>query len=378
MPLRSARAALALTIVAVTSGLAFAACSGGDALPPAKDASAEAASPTPEQIFRAIEPQLVAQCGGTGGQCHVNGTFASAPKWLGPPDKYASAKAYRGILPATGDPDDSILLTQIEHTGPSLQSNKDLFGRVRTWIGAELASSTAKLPSSALVQVNDGLNTIDLPSVGAKVTFSAQTNNDVITLSAIRLTAGKTAVRFKDPFFVVVPQKGKIVTDPTVNGFETGLVTLNAAASADIGTLILIRWQAGNKVKIVFKVLEAAQPNADAGPTGECTALDVFKQKASPAFQTDVPLVDGGTRSCFFCHSGGDDVAKNALDLSQLTTNPGAACAQARNYVNFADRGKSIIILNPTGQANPSHPVQALQASGPVVTAIRAWVDAEK
>jgi hypothetical protein len=367
-----------MIIVVATGGLVFAACGGGDAAPPARDASAEAASPTPEQLFRALEPQLVGQCGGTGGQCHVNGTFASAPKWLGPPDAYASSKAYRGILPATGDPDDSILLTQIEHTGPSLQSNKDLFGKVRTWVGAELASSTAKLPSSALVLVNDGLNTIDLPSVGAKVTFSAQTNNDVITLAAIRLTAGKTALRFKDPFFVVVPAKGKVVTDPTVNGFETGLVTLNPGAAADIGTLILIRWQAGNKVKIVFKVLEAAPPSADAGPTGECTALSVFTQKAAPAFQTEVPLVEGGTHSCFYCHSGADDVAKNALDLSQLTTNPAAACAQARNYINFADRAKSIIILNPTGQANPSHPVQALQESGPVVTAIRAWVDAEK
>jgi len=342
-------------------------------------------SPTPEQLFRALQGELVQQCGGTNGVCHVNGTFKEAPKWLSNPDPYVSAKAYRGILPASGDPHDSLLLTQVEHTGTSLQSIPQLFDRVRQWVGAELATQTEKLAATTPVSVATGPNILDLAPLGpglegAQLTFVAQINGSVLSLSNMRLQAGAGAsVRIDSPFFVVVPQTGKVVTDPVVNGFSGELVAPKGG-STDFynGAIILIRWEPTAKLKLVFRKIQSFNEVVEAGPSGQCTALDSFKTNAVPAFQQSVPLVEGGTQTCFFCHSGGSDSAKAALDLTLINSDPAAACAQTRNFVNFQDKTKSIVILNPTGQANPNHPVQALDPNGAVVNGIRAWVNAEQ
>ena len=97
----------------------------------------------PPGMFHALEADLVATCGGAGGQCHVNGTFMSAPKWLAGPDVYTSCKDYPGNIPASNDPLDSKLLTQVVHEGPALIDTKSLFDRVREWVVAEVAARGA-------------------------------------------------------------------------------------------------------------------------------------------------------------------------------------------------------------------------------------------
>ncbi len=373
-------------VAAATLSLYSAACSSDDQAQPKSDGGADGtAGLTPEQMFRALQPELIARCGGTNGVCHVNGSLNAAPVWLGNPDPYVSAKNYRGVLPASGDPHDSIILTQVEHTGPSLQSTPPLFGKVQEWVGAELNAMTAKLPAAGPFAVVDGPNTIDLGKVlpgvtdGAKLTFNGSSQNNVLSMTNIRITAGPgSAMKMDSPFFVVVPEKGKVIADPNVNGFAGELVVAaNESKDFYSGSMIILPFPLKTQLKLVFKKLEKPA-GIDAGPSGECTALDVFQSQALPQFQASIPLVEGGTSSCVFCHGGGNETAVNAMDLTALGSDPKVACAQARNWINFSDKSKSVIILNPTGAANPNHPVQALPANGPIVMGIKAWVDAEK
>ncbi len=380
------RIGVSCVLVSTSLSLYLIACGDDDAAANKGDGGSDAtAALTPEQMFRALQPELLARCGGPNGVCHVNGSFNQAPVWLGNPDPYVSAKAYRGILPASGDPKDSIILTQIEHTGPSLQSTPALLGKAQEWVAAELAASIRKLPAAGPVPVVEGQNTIDLSKVvpgvtdGAKLTFLGTTQNNVLTMTNLKVTAGAgSGMRMDSPFFVIVPEKGKTIADPNVNGFSGEMTVLpNETKDFYSGTMILLPFPAKTQIKVVFKKLEKPA-SLDGGAGGECTALGVFQSSAIPAFTASVPLVEGGTSTCVFCHGGGNETAVNAMDLTALGSDPKTACAQARNWINFSDKSKSLIILNPTGAANPNHPVQALPDNGPVVSGIRAWVDAEK
>ena len=97
-------------------GLGVFACSDDKADPNTSKVGAD-----PEPLFRGLEADLVKTCGGTNGTCHVRGSFQQAPTWLGGPDTYATIRKYRGVLPATKEVGDSILLTQIRHAGPALK-----------------------------------------------------------------------------------------------------------------------------------------------------------------------------------------------------------------------------------------------------------------
>ena len=99
--------------------------------------------------------------------------------------------------------------------------------------------------------------------------------------------------------------------------------------------------------------------------------------------------VDGGApvvvgqKSCIGCHGAepgaGDapDEAVQAFDLRGIDTDPAAACGQARNWINFQDKDQSTILLNPTGKGNPVHPMAPVPESDPIVSGIKAWVQAE-
>src|SRR5262245_33792830 len=129
--------ALSLLAVSVVFGLglavsSMAGCSDDKAAlePQVRDGGRDGTTTTltPEQMFRALEPELKQTCGPANKGCHIAGTTANAPKWLAEPDAYVSAKAYPGVLPASGDVGDCILLTQIQHTGPALSETPKLFG----------------------------------------------------------------------------------------------------------------------------------------------------------------------------------------------------------------------------------------------------------
>jgi hypothetical protein len=66
------------------------------------------------------------------------------------------------------------------------------------------------------------------------------------------------------------------------------------------------------------------------------------------------------------------------MDLRNYDADPAKVCAQARFRIDFADKTKSSILLNPQGKGNPSHPMKSLAGTDPVIQGIDAWVQAEQ
>jgi mono/diheme cytochrome c family protein len=380
--------------MAALTGLAFLACSDEETKSgPGPNASGE-------EHFRALENDLLTTCGGPNAACHIDGTYQPqrAPRWLGGVDPYVTAKAYPGILPATRDVGDSILLTQVAHAGPSLRSApNDLYRRVADWILAEVPPPA--LPNTGAFSVQTGANSINLDTVapdltGARLTFLASEQNGVLNLSAIKVIApGTKNIRIVKPFFVILPRTGKVNANPEANGFP-GEITVPAGAVVDFfaGKIILLRWDQTGQLKVVFGEITTT-PGQGVG--AECTELQSFKDNAIPAFKTSTLNIreddgDGGIGTvigmgaCVNCHAlnpppdEGPGPAVAQMDLRNLDQDPAAACRQARLWINFTNKAQSTLLQNPQGNANPSHPIEPIPESDPIVQGLRRWVDAER
>ncbi len=380
-------------------GLVFLAC--GDDEEDTKGGSS-GGSADAEPLFRALEEDLIASCGGPNGTCHVRGSYQKAPAWLGGVDPYETIKKYRGMIPATREPGDSIILTQVRHAGPALtDAPNDLYRRVADWLTAEVPQPA--LPNTGAFFVTDGFNSVNLDTVGsglagAKLSFLASENNGTLTLAALRLTAPINAnVKIDSPFFTILPRNGKVYADPDVNGFK-GELTIPAGTSQDLftGKMILLRWDPAGRLKISFQKIESTPGQGNA--VG-CVALEQFKSSAIPALNMEVDLKEDdedagadpeagptplGRRSCVGCHaveppsSEPPSVAVNAMDLRGIDTDPAKACAQARLWINFKDKANSQILNNPQGKGNPNHPTVPVTPSDPIVQGLKVWVDAEQ
>lgn len=391
-----ARTAAALVLGSMLVTFAIFACSSSES----SDGGPEAGPGTtdPEPLFRSLQADLVSSCGGANGSCHVKGS--QAPHWLGDPDPYLSAKKYPGILPATREPGDSTVLTQVEHTGPSLKRFPALYDRVGAWLSAELPPPP--LPSTAKFQVASGFNQVNLNSIGsgldgAKITFLAtEASVGTLSMTAIRVFAPQNAnLRIESPFFVILPRNGKVKAEPTVNGY-TGELTVPAGTSKELftGKMILTRWDNAGQLKITFTKLESTPGQ---GASEGCSALEIFKTKALPAMRAQLDITgdddnDGGTfdgsvigkGSCVGCHGRADEpgmgphTAVQAMDLRAADTDPAVACGYARQHIAFENKAQSLILLNPTGKANPNHPIKPLADTDPIILGIKEWVDAEQ
>jgi hypothetical protein len=390
-----ARAATGLVIGTVLVTCAFLACKSDSSEP---DPTVVPGSTAPEPLFRAVEEDLKTTCGGTNGSCHVRGS--QAPHWLGDPDAYLSAKKYPGILPATREPGDSTILTQVDHSGPSLKHYPKLYDKVGAWLSAELPPPP--LPSSDKFQVREGFNQINLHTLGsglegARVTFLAtEASVGTLSMTAIRLYAPQNAnLQVDSPFFVVLPRNGKVKAEPSVNGFQ-GELTVPAGTSKDFytGKMILTRWDSAGQMKITFTKISSTPGT---GASENCKALDVFTSKALPAMRTELDITgdddneggvfDGsviGRGSCLGCHARATptdeapSTAVSAMDLRAADTNPAVACGFARSFISFENKAQSLILLNPTGKANPNHPIVPLSADDPIIKGITEWVNAEQ
>ena len=385
---------LGLTLAFVT--FAFVACKSDSSTP--APGTVDAATTDPEPLFRAIEADIKTTCGGPNGSCHIRGT--EAPHWLGDPDAYLSAKKYPGILPATREPGDSTLLTQVDHEGPSLKHYPKLYEKVGAWLSAELPPPP--LPATPKFQVVEGFNLIDLNTIGtglegARITFLAnEVSVGTLSISAIRIYAPQNAnLQLDSPFFVVLPLNGKVKAEPSVNGYQ-GELTVNAGTNVDFytGKMILTRWDSAGQLKIAFNKLTSTP---GMGLNQGCTALDLFKSKALPAMRTMIDITgdddnEGGTfdasvigqGSCIGCHGkptppgSAPTTAVSAMDLTAADMDPAIACGFARNFISFDNKPMSLIILNPTGKANPNHPIKPLADTDPVIQGILEWVNAEQ
>lgn len=382
-------------VVAAFVALTFVACKKSD---DSADTTASSEAGTDgEPLFRIVQNDLIVRCGGTNGSCHVNGTVA--PHWLGDPDPYLSAKNYPGILPATQDPNDSIILTQVVHEGPTLHDYPELYDHVSLWVQAEMPGPP--LPTTGAFPVLSGLNIIHLDNLGdgfagGSVSF---TSNDgtggTLTLDSITMTAPSNAnLTATSPFFVVLPRSGKVKAEPSVNGFD-GELTVPAGETKTFysGSMILTGWDPTGQLKLVFKAITSAP---GVGLNTACTALPLWNSSAVPAMttlinitgddQNDGGMFDGsviGQGSCIGCHGkdvGTDPItaAISAMDLRTYVSDPATACLHARGNINFDDKTQSLIILNPTGKGNPNHPIVPLDLSSPVIQGIMTWVNAEQ
>lgn len=71
-------------------------------------------------------------------------------------------------------------------------------------------------------------------------------------------------------------------------------------------------------------------------------------------------------------------VATQALDLRMIDVDDKAACAQARQWIDFTNKEQSLLLTNPQGKGNELHPLKGVPSTHPVVEGIRKWVAAER
>jgi hypothetical protein len=326
-----------------------------------------------EQMFHALQSQLVAGCGGAGGECHVNGAFQSAPVWLGQPDAYLSAKAYPGVI--TSDPYSSILLLKGPHEGPAFSGPLSALGDLVTaWLTEEATEIVTKpLPATTPVSVSAGPNVIDISGItpgipGASIAFIASFSGEILTLTNLSVQApAASGLHIAHPVFAVVPSGGHAIPDP-VDSFSNVDQTIGVAKSTTLGPgiLVLEGYSGGATLQIEFNTLAAVAPPPppDAGAGGGCKNVAAFTANAVPAIQAN---------QCLNCHNTGGP-GNSSLDLSQVGIDDAVACAQALTKVDLANPSQSEIILAPTGQV-PSHPFQG--ASATYTTMMLAWITTE-
>jgi hypothetical protein len=99
---------------------------------------------------------------------------------------------------------------------------------------------------------------------------------------------------------------------------------------------------------------------------GGCKSVATFASSAAPELQKD---------GCVGCHSGANTTAKNALDLTSVGVNNGAACTQALAKVNLGDKAQSVLIQAPAGtHAHLGGKVGDIQA---FTAAMMGWINNE-
>lgn len=308
-----------------------------------------------ERLFRAIEQPLVKTCGGTGGICHVNGTYTGNPtKFLAGPDAYTSIKGTPGIV--VKDPFQSTLPNRGTHAGPAL--DEELEKKVREWLEAEaIAIRAVKLPSTDPVAIVVGANDIDLSKAsapglsGVHLRFDASLVGGILSLTKIRIaTAPGTAVHVLKPRFVKVVGSGKDAVetiDPAdsfsnadqvvAGGTET---TLQPGSALFAGGGFSPFDVAQHKVRIELEKLEPGTitviepPKVCANPNGFATAVLPGLRATNAARGT-----------CVSCHADG------VANLSLGSNDNAFVCTQVLLKLDKANIPQSRIIRKVTVDA---------------------------
>lgn len=342
----------------------------------------------PKALFTALQPDLVAACG----DCHKAGGLADTP-FLAEPDVYASITSWPGIV--MKDPTQSVLLTYPraggKHSGTSLDDPKysgTLLPKLTEWLTAEAAvigkpidASKPTIPPAAPIM---GFNAIYLSKLdpkldGVAITFNATTlAPTTLQLSDVQVhTTTKTGVHLVHPLFVVYPKGKDADPDPVDNfaGIDTSVDTQSSVPLGQ-GLVILDNWVADAKLSIVFETAEPYSTGGTGGAGGAtgggggCKDLTDFNAAAAPQFQS----------RCFGCHGGGNGAATAAVDMSALSSNPAAACAQIKNRINPASPASSQLFVTTDPGGNAAHPFKfggSATQFGAFKTALNPWIVGE-
>lgn len=348
------RSLVACSVCLITAG-AFA-CSEslfGSEGPGAYDERAEAGvlRGTPaagEALYRALEPELLARCGGASGACHVTGQYTgNPPPFLKGPDSYRSIKATPGII--TADVSASGLIVKGDHAGPRLQ--EDLKPRVLEWLTAEaqLLDSTRAVSEAHAVVL--GENDIDVSPLATGVEnvhlkFSATMAGTILSLSNVRLVAPPgSAVHVQHLSFARVPAdlNQPETTDP-VDSFSNLDINVPGGAETVLppGGVFFTgwAWNAADKMRIQLTKLEPGVITEAAAPA-TCANPAQFGAGVGPTLQ-----------SCLGCHGNNGNV-QGALDLAGLQLMPPdyvQVCANVKNKTDKAAPGDSLIVKKNDGR----------------------------
>jgi hypothetical protein len=310
-----------------------------------------------------------------------------APKWLLGPNRYATVKAYPGIVVA--DVESSLLLTigdTVQHAGGQGLSNVppvNLLDQVTNWLEAEAAAIAAvPLPATNPFPIKNGVNTVDISKGGVKgasMSFTVQLDGATITFTDMTITApASTGLHIAHPIFAIEtgPDTGPALPDvsdsfsnldqvvPAGQTMALGVGLFVLDVSATIGK----NWSSADEIEIQFTTLASvgsSDGGTDASIKGGCKSVATFTADAVPAIQAN---------TCLTCHQGENPEATSNLDLTMLGTDNAAACAQALLQVNLTDPTQSNIIQAPTGGI-ANHPFK--NASGSFKTMMLDWIMAE-
>jgi len=345
-----------------------------------------------KQLFDMLEPTFYTSCGPG---CHEAGGIADAP-FLSGPDRYQSVTSWPNFI--VKDPTQSKLVTY-PVSGPQHPYKKldqppldtTLFPQIKAWLAAEAAAIvTAGAPDAGGPFVQPfapimGFNAVYLTPLGPGLTGMALTfNADLITAGALELTdievhpTATNGLHVVHPLFAVNPVGLPADPDP-VDSFSNVDQYFAAGASGVLGpgTLILTNWQTNAKLSLAFQTLElvsaaTADAGAEGGPAGGgCKDVASFTTNAQPELQNN----------CFTCHGGANAQAMGAVDMSKLTSDPAAACAQVRNRVSPATPAQSQIFVTTDPGGNAAHPYKFGGSSSKFdafKTSMTQWIQAEQ
>lgn len=315
-----------------------------------------------ELLFRKVEPDLEAKCGG---QCHTDTTYKPTPPgFLAKPDAYKSIKGQPGIVVA--DFYQSTLLTKGPHAGPAIGVDPTFESKVIDWLKMESAViQSQKKPSTDPFTVANGNNEIDLSKAalggltGVKLKFSASLVGGILSLSQMQIVAGPgpDVHVLKPKFYRVLPKptdKGVTEiadpgdtfsnTDQTVPNSATTTLAPGSALFAGAG------WTpfdlAQDKIRIEIEKLEP----------GKVQVLEKPKACKDPAgFATNVlPQIRAATANgaCPNCHGNGTA----GLSLNNADTT--LICNQIFAKINEANVPTSIMIQRPQQAAHTGGVIQ--------------------
>jgi hypothetical protein len=348
------------------------------------ESDAGPSAPTPEELFNTLEPALYTSCG----SCHgVSTGLAAAPKWLLGPNRYATVKAYPGIV--VSDVESSLLLTigdTVQHAGgPGLsdQPPTNLRDQVANWLEAEAAAiEAAPLASTKPFSIKNGANTVDISRGGVKgasMSFTVDLEGGTITFTDMTITApASTGLTIIHPVFAIDTgaDSGRPIGDVS-DSFSNLDQTVPAGTTAPLGVGLFVldvaatigsNWANSDQIVIEFNTLSklaASDGGVDGSTGGGCKSVATFTADAVPAIQAN---------QCLTCHQGENPTATASLDLSQVGKDNTTACGQALSQVNLTNPTQSNIILAPTGGI-AAHPFKGASAS--YQTMMLEWIKAE-
>ena len=170
-----------------------------------------------------------------------------------------------------------------------------------------------------------------------------------------------------------------LLTDP-VDSFSnvSQIVEVGTSAPLGPGLVILSNWSKGAKLSIAFKSIATTDPNGGSGGAGggngddgPCSADTSFTTNAVPALAP-----------CTNCHGGNNAKATNAVDMTQLDSNPAAACGQIYNRVDLNNPEESQLFVTTNPQVANGHPFKFggnnnIQNFNNFVSAVTTWIQAE-